>query len=54
MMNWKGFGRKWSWTNFKVLPWNLPGETEKNYERTQSGQSVAGVENQTWDVLNTK
>jgi hypothetical protein len=21
MMNWKGFGRKWWWPNFKVLFW---------------------------------
>jgi hypothetical protein len=30
MMNWKGFGRKQSWTNFKVLSQHLPGGTEKS------------------------
>jgi hypothetical protein len=35
-MNWKGFGRK-LWANFKVLSWNLPGGTEKNYKNAQSG-----------------
>jgi hypothetical protein len=29
MMNWKGFGRKQSWPNFKVLHRNSPGATEK-------------------------
>jgi hypothetical protein len=28
MMNWKGSGRKRSWSNFKVLSQNFPGETE--------------------------
>jgi hypothetical protein len=28
MMNWKGFGRKRSWYNFKVLSQDLPGGTE--------------------------
>jgi hypothetical protein len=36
MMNWKGFGRKWSWPNFKVLSWNLPGGTEEKYENLHS------------------
>jgi hypothetical protein len=32
-MNWKGFGRKWSWPNFKVLSWFSRGETEKNHKK---------------------
>jgi hypothetical protein len=37
MMNWKGFGRKQWWNNFKVLSRHSPGGTEENYEKTQSG-----------------
>jgi hypothetical protein len=40
-MNWKGFGRKWSWPNFKVLSWHLPGGTEENHEKPQSGLLVS-------------
>jgi hypothetical protein len=29
-MNWKGYGRKRPWLNFKILVWNLPGRTEEN------------------------
>jgi hypothetical protein len=36
MMNWKGFGRKWSRPNFKVLSWHSPGGTEENHEEPQS------------------
>jgi hypothetical protein len=32
MMNWKGFGRKWSWPNFKVLSRYSTGGTEENHE----------------------
>jgi hypothetical protein len=32
MINWKGFGRKWSWPNFKVLSRHSPGGTEDNHE----------------------
>jgi hypothetical protein len=38
MMNWKGFGRKQSWPNFKVLSQSLHGGTDENHEKTQSGQ----------------
>jgi hypothetical protein len=31
-MNWKGFGSKWSWHNFKVLFHHSPGWTEENDE----------------------
>jgi hypothetical protein len=30
MINWKGFGRTWSWPNFKLLSWHFPEGTEKN------------------------
>jgi hypothetical protein len=42
MMNWKGFGRKQLWSNFKVLSWHSPGGTEKNHEKPQSGEPVSG------------
>jgi hypothetical protein len=31
-MNWKGFGRKWLWPDFKVLSQNLPEGTKENHE----------------------
>jgi hypothetical protein len=42
MMNWKEYGRKWMWLNFKVLSWHSPGRTEENNEKPQSGQLVVG------------
>jgi hypothetical protein len=33
MMNWKGFGRKQSWHNFRVVCWRSPGGTEENHEK---------------------
>jgi hypothetical protein len=33
MMNWKGFGRKWSQPNFKVLSWHLLRGNEENHEK---------------------
>jgi hypothetical protein len=42
-MNWKRFGRKRSWPHFKVLFRNSRGGTEKNHERTQSGQPFSGL-----------
>jgi hypothetical protein len=38
-MNWKGFGRKQSWPNFKALSRNSPGGTEENHEITQDSRS---------------
>jgi hypothetical protein len=43
MMNWKGFGRKSSWPNFKVLSWQLPGGMEENHEKPQAGKPFAGA-----------
>jgi hypothetical protein len=40
MVNWKGFGRKRLWPNFKVLYWHLPGETEENHENFR----IAGLQ----------
>jgi hypothetical protein len=37
MMNWKGFGRKWSWPNFKELSQNLLGGTKENHEKRKAG-----------------
>jgi hypothetical protein len=31
-MNWKGFGRKWSWPNFKALSRHLPGGSKENHK----------------------
>jgi hypothetical protein len=36
-MNWKGFGRKRSWPNFKVISRNSLGGTEENYENLNQG-----------------
>jgi hypothetical protein len=33
---------KRSWPNFKVMSQHLSGESEKNHEKSQSGQSVSG------------
>jgi hypothetical protein len=32
MMNWKEFGRKRPWPNFKLLSWHSPRRTEENHE----------------------
>jgi hypothetical protein len=37
MMNWKGFGRKWTWHNFQVLSRHSPRGTKENHETPQSG-----------------
>jgi hypothetical protein len=37
MINWKGYGRKQPWPNFKILSQYLPGDTEENDENPQSG-----------------
>jgi hypothetical protein len=42
MMNWKGFGRKCSWPNFKVLSRNSRG-TEENHESPLSEYMVSGL-----------
>jgi hypothetical protein len=42
-MNLKGFGRKWSWPNFKVLSWHLPGQTEETHEKPLSGLVISGA-----------
>jgi hypothetical protein len=43
MMNWKGYGRKRSWPNFKVLYQQLPGGTEGNHENPQDSRSPSRV-----------
>jgi hypothetical protein len=53
-MNWKGFGRKLSWPNFKVLPGirlEGQGKTKKN---PQSGYLVSWAEYGTRDLQNKK
>jgi hypothetical protein len=32
MVNWKGFGRKWSWHKFGVISRHSPGGTEQNHK----------------------
>jgi hypothetical protein len=41
MMNWKGCGRKRSWTNFKISK-NLLGETEENNEHLSQDSRFPG------------
>jgi hypothetical protein len=43
MINWKGFGRKQSWPNFKVLSRHLPGGTEEDHKKLQLGWPVTGA-----------
>jgi hypothetical protein len=47
MINWKLFGRKRWWHNFKVLSRHSHGVTEEKHETSQSGQPVAGQESNT-------
>jgi hypothetical protein len=42
MTIWKGFGRKWSWPNFKALSWSSPGSTEEDHGKRHSGLPVSG------------
>jgi hypothetical protein len=47
-MNWKGFGRKWLWPDFKVLSQNLPEGTKEKHVIPPSGQLVSGPRFETW------
>jgi hypothetical protein len=51
-MIWKGFSRKRSWPDFKVLSQNSSGETEENYEKLR----IAALRSQitTRDLPNMK
>jgi hypothetical protein len=40
MMNWKEFGRKGSWPNFKALSWHLSEVTEENHKKPHNGPSL--------------
>jgi hypothetical protein len=40
--NWKGFRRKRSLPNFKVLTWHSPGETEENHEKNNQNSQSPG------------
>jgi hypothetical protein len=42
MTNWKGFGRKRLWPNFKILSWHSPGGTEKNHENLSHDSQYPG------------
>jgi hypothetical protein len=44
MKNLKGFGRKRSWPDFKVLSQHLPVETEENYENLNQHSDRRGRE----------
>jgi hypothetical protein len=50
MMNFKGFVRKQSWPNFKVLSWYSSGGTEENHKKRRSGELVAAAEISTKDL----
>jgi hypothetical protein len=52
MMKWKGFERKWSWLNFKVLSQNLPGRLRKTIENLRIAGFWAKI--WTWDFPNMK
>jgi hypothetical protein len=41
-MNWKGFGTKRSWPNFKVLSRHSRGETEENQENLSQDSRSPG------------
>jgi hypothetical protein len=41
-MNWKGFGRKRSWSNLRFFSQHSPGGTEEDYEKSQSGYPSSG------------
>jgi hypothetical protein len=47
MMNWKGFGRKRSWPNFKVLSRHSHGGTEEKNENSINIVSFRGRESKT-------
>jgi hypothetical protein len=40
MKNWIGSERKWSWLSLKIVFQNLPGGTEKDNDKLQSGYSM--------------
>jgi hypothetical protein len=42
MMNCKGFGRKQSLNNFKILSLHSNGGTEENHKKPQSEEPVSG------------
>jgi hypothetical protein len=52
-MNYKLCIRKWSWSNFKVLPRHLLGGTEKDHKNLVKIASIQ-AEILTRDVQNTK
>jgi hypothetical protein len=37
IMTWKGFGKKRSWPNLKILSRHSPGDTEENHDKPQPG-----------------
>jgi hypothetical protein len=43
MMNWKGFGGKQLWSDFKALSRNSLRGTEDKHGNLQSGQPVSGL-----------
>jgi hypothetical protein len=54
MINWKGFGRKRTWPNFKVLSQHSPGGTKENHKKPQSGYPVTGAKIRMKDQPNMK
>jgi hypothetical protein len=42
-INWKGFGRKWSWPNFKVLTRHSPEGTEKTMKDLNQDSRSPGM-----------
>jgi hypothetical protein len=48
-MNWKGFGRKRTWPNFKVVSRHSLGGTEENHEKLNQ-HPIAMAKNRTSDL----
>jgi hypothetical protein len=43
MINWKRFGRKWTWANFKVLSCHSPLGPDEKHEKPKSVKPVSGL-----------
>jgi hypothetical protein len=44
ILTWKGFGRKWSWPNFKVLSRHSPGCTEETMKNLRIASLIKNDE----------
>jgi hypothetical protein len=53
IMNWKIFGRNWSWPNLKYFPRNSPGGTEENHTKFRQ-KDLYFVRNSKWAPVECK